>query len=370
MTVVRVDTDQTGSFDFEEHSRLAVEAYREVHPRYERFAGVVQHILEETLGSADARVHSIQARAKDIESFGKKASRPSEANPNRPEYAEPLTEITDLAGIRVITFSPRTLSGIDQLIGSEFLVREKSDKGEELAEEHKFGYKSIHYTVNLKPERVRLPEYGHFADMIAEIQVRTILQHAWAELEHDIQYKSAVVIPTSIRRRFMALAGLFEIADREFDAVQAQDEQLREEARESVKTGRLESVEITPDALKSYLDKTLGADARIASFSYNATARELREMGFEDFQQIDECISGFDADGISRRMWGHVPGQIRKFEIAMLAGMGPKLIERHPWGRYQWFSESRQEELERLIVVGIEVRTFDPAAHGSDQSHD
>jgi hypothetical protein len=56
--------------------------------------------------------------------------------------------------------------------------------------------------------------------LVAEIQVRTILQHAWAEIEHDTRYKAVDVAPTAIARRFVALAGLLEIADREFQALQ------------------------------------------------------------------------------------------------------------------------------------------------------
>jgi len=54
--------------------------------------------------------------------------------------------------------------------------------------------------------------------------VRTVLQHAWAEMEHDIQYKSPNAIPTLIKRRFIALAGLLEIADREFQTLQDENE--------------------------------------------------------------------------------------------------------------------------------------------------
>src|SRR5438309_774277 len=81
------------------------------------------------------------------------------------------------------------------------------------------------------------------ADSVAEIQVRTILQHSWAEIEHDIQYKSVSVIPAEIRRRFMSLAGMLEIADREFQAIQDADKRLTEEARASVEGGQLGKVE-------------------------------------------------------------------------------------------------------------------------------
>jgi len=109
-------------------------------------------------------------------------------------------QITDLAGVRVITYFPSTLKEIDEMLSQEFKIVERSDMGAELIEEDRFGYQSIHYLVKLTPQRARLPEYDPFALSIAEIQVRTILQHAWAEIEHDIQYKSASVIPAEIRR--------------------------------------------------------------------------------------------------------------------------------------------------------------------------
>src|SRR5438034_11106631 len=162
------------------------------------------------------------------------------------------------------------------MLSEEFKIVERSDMVAELIEEDRFGYQSIHYLVKLTPQRARLPEYDPFALSIAEIQVRTILQHAWAEIEHDIQYKSVETIPSSLKRRFMLLAGMLEIVDREFEAVQKEDEQLRREARVSVQQGRLDKVEITPDALRAYLDKKLGPDGRIADWAYQSQATQPR----------------------------------------------------------------------------------------------
>src|SRR5262249_23133168 len=153
-------------------------------------------------------------------------------------------QITDLAGVRIITFFPRTIGQVDETLRHEFTILERIDKTDLLIREEKLGYQSLHYVVALQPNRLSLPEYSRYAGLRAEIQVRTILQHAWAEIEHDIQYKSVEVIPTPIRRRFMTLAGLLEIADREFQAIQNEDEQIRQEARRSVQAGRLEEVEI------------------------------------------------------------------------------------------------------------------------------
>lgn len=65
------------------------------------------------------------------------------------------------------------------------------DLGEERFSQGRLGYQSIHYLVKLPDQKTEWAEYKRFEGLIAEIQVRTILQHAWAEMEHDIQYKSA-----------------------------------------------------------------------------------------------------------------------------------------------------------------------------------
>src|SRR5205085_6657438 len=55
-----------------------------------------------------------------------------------------------------------------------------------------------------------------------EIQTRSILQHAWAEIEHDIGYKRASGLPSAFQRRFSRLAGLLEMADQEFVSINSE----------------------------------------------------------------------------------------------------------------------------------------------------
>ena len=347
-------------FDFENHRLLATDQYRKVRSLYQSFADVVQSILKASFAASNVAYHEIEARAKDLESFGKKATKSLETNPNKPKYLNPLEEIKDLAGVRVITFFPKSLSLVDHCINEDFLVIEKTDKSEELEEEGKFGYKSIHYLVKMKSERLALPEYRNFADMVAEIQYRTILQHAWAEMEHDIQYKSVDVIPTSIKRRFIALAGMLEIADREFQAIQDEDERIRTQARINVKAGKLEEVEITPDALKSYLDEQFGSDGRMSAFSYEYLARQLRQMGFTNFKQIGECIEGYNADQVSRLVWGTRQGQITRFEDLLRAGMGSNFVKLHPYSKEDWGVKFNTGRLERLNRAGVLIKNYSP----------
>jgi len=353
-------SDQIKEFDFENHKLQAIQEYQKVRPLYEEYTNAVKNVLSEAFRVQNIKIHSIETRAKAIDSFGNKASKPSPNDPNKPYYQNALSDITDLAGARVIVFLPRTLDMVDSVIQAEFNVIEKTDKSVILIKEEKFGYASIHYLARFKENRTNLLEYSRYKDLIVEIQVRTILQHAWAEIEHDIQYKEVETIPSTIRRKFMSLAGILEIADREFQAIQDDDERLRTEARKSVQEGKLEQVEITPDALKTYLNKKLGTDRRMKDDSYVWTVKLLRNFGFSNFKQIDECIHGFDDDQLSRLIYGTRAGQLTRFEYLLLAGMGENFLKFHLWKTWDWFIDSSKRTLVKFNKAGIPVRSYIP----------
>jgi ppGpp synthetase/RelA/SpoT-type nucleotidyltranferase len=357
------DDSGGGDFDFQAHASGAVERYRHARRDYDHLAEIAKRVLIETLDAAGIRIHSIEARAKTLESFAKKAALPSEANARRPKYPDPVTEITDLAGVRIITFLPRTVEEVCRHIEQEFTVLERTDKSAELLDEGRIGYQSIHFLAQMHPNRIRLAEYRRHRGLTFEIQVRTLLQHAWAEMEHDIQYKSSTVIPASIRRKFIALAGLLEIADREFQSLQDEDEALRQQARQSVRIGNLSKVEITPDALKSYLDKKFGSDGRMSQWSYEFTANTLRRLGFETLSQVDECIAGYDDDKVSRAAWGSRVGQLSRFEDTVLASMGEQFVDLHPGAReYPDWRERLRARLEKIRQAGIRTGSYFPGA--------
>jgi putative GTP pyrophosphokinase len=351
--------EQPLTFDFARHEQAAVTEYLHVVGFYSDLAVSAKRIAEEALKRRGIQVHSIEARAKDPASFGRKASKPSKHDPGQPMYPVPLAQITDQAAIRIITFFPRTIGKIDEMLRDEFWVIEHFDKGESLIEEERFGYQSVHYLVAINPARTSLPEYERFRTAKVEVQVRTILQHAWAEIEHDIQYKSSITIPKDIKRRFMSLAGLLEIADREFQAIQDADRVLSEQAETRITAGDLSEVEITAGALKAYLDKTLGPDGRMSDFSYDWTARLLLKLGFTSLEQVDLCIGRYN-DDLSRLVDGTRQGQLTRFEYMLLAGLGDKFIERHPWKAEAWFQEGRKDVLAQLSSIGVEIACFDP----------
>lgn len=204
-------------FDFGAHRRQAVDAYREVRELFGECAQAVRSVLRAVLDEEQIKVQFIEARGKSVNSFGEKVEKPAKDDANRPRYPEPINDITDLAGVRVIVYLLDQLEQVDTLIYREFEVLEKAVPPGVLGGG---GYQSTHYLVKFKPPRSGLPEYERFRNLIVEIQARTVLRHGWAEIEHGIVYKQEGPVEEEIRTRLLKIAGALRMADREFQRVE------------------------------------------------------------------------------------------------------------------------------------------------------
>lgn len=166
----------------------------------------------------------------------------------------------------------------------------------------------------------------------------------------------------------MALAGMLELADREFQAIQDEDAALNRAARTLVDENRLSEVEVTPTALKLYLDRRMSADGRMSEFSYDWTVRLLKKLGFRTLAQVDECLATYDDDQVSRLLTGSRQGQLTRFEYVLLASMGEKFIERHTFSGQEWFGSSERSKLKELAQAGINSINYDPLPPQPDPS--
>jgi ppGpp synthetase/RelA/SpoT-type nucleotidyltranferase len=342
-------------------ARVAYEAERGL---YEAFAKSAEDVLRGCLAASNIVVHEITSRAKGSESFERKAAQPSPSNPEEPKYLNPLMQITDKAAVRIITYFLSTVKEVCSIVETQFEIVEKDERIN--SDPDRLGYQSVHYLIKYSPARYNLPEYRRYAGLVAEIQVRTILQHAWAEIEHDVQYKAVATLPDRIRRRFAALAGLIEIADREFQAIEDADRALREEARRKVDLGQLEQVEITPDSLRAYLNKKYGADGRMSDFSYQWTTRTLRRLGFTNLAEVNDCIKDMNDSYISRVLYGGRQGQLTRFEDVLLASMGENFILAHPFVEDSvslWFVPIAMGRLAKLRDSGMQIGNCRPPGY-------
>lgn len=199
----------------------AVRWYENNRKKYLKLTAELEVILRESLNENDIIFHSIESRVKTIKSFKDKAA--------RSKYNNPVEDITDLSGIRIITLFEKEIHQISDIIKEIFEIDyQKSEDKADLLDADKMGYKSIHYIASLNTKKIAGTELEVFKDIKFEIQIRSILQHAWAEIEHDRNYKFKGELPKHLQRRFYALAGMLEIADREFNTLSEEVEKFRQ----------------------------------------------------------------------------------------------------------------------------------------------
>lgn len=203
-------------------------------------------LLSTLISNQKINVHSITSWTKTLSSLCGKVDRPGK------NYAK-LEDITDLVGIRVTTYFSDEVDQIAELIFNEFDIdHENSIDKRKSQEPDRFGYMSLHLVASYSDDRTRLQEYSSFKGIKFEIQIRSILQHAWAEIEHDIGYKSTRQVPDQLKRRFSRLSGLLELADEEFLAIKNSLLDYKEGLPEKVNSSP-EQVSLDLSSLESFV---------------------------------------------------------------------------------------------------------------------
>lgn len=183
--------------------------FLEAKPLYERLVEEVKHVLQTKIAATNVRPASLTGRVKTIESLTSKI--------DRKEYTDPFQEVTDLAGVKVVCSYESDLETISEVLKSNFNIHEDIDKLRDLGAD-KMGYHGNHFIVTLG-NHYSGPRYDGITGLKCEIQVRTILQDAWAIISHQLVYKNEDAIPVRIRRDLNNVASLLEIAQGVFDTV-------------------------------------------------------------------------------------------------------------------------------------------------------
>ncbi|EPA95290.1 GTP pyrophosphokinase family protein [Pseudomonas sp. G5(2012)] len=230
---------------------------------YVSFSEKIKELLEGFLESECVVVHSVSSRAKTLDSLEIKAQKKLDKGS---EYVD-LKSVTDLAGVRVITHFASDVDRVARIVEREFNVDFQNSIDKRQAQEpDRFGYTSLHYVVSLSSERLKLSEYSKFHGVKVEIQVRSILQHAWAEIEHDIGYKASDEVPNDIKRKFSRLSGLLELADEEFMDIRDKVDAYAESVKNAVGQ-ELEKISIDKTSLDSFAisnELVLDLDEKVA----------------------------------------------------------------------------------------------------------
>ena len=262
------------------HCQAILEEYRQAKESCDEAAVKVRTMLEKVFKRSGLIVAAIESRVKTEESLAGKLELKGS------KYAS-LADITDIVGVRVITFYTDDVDKVASAVEKLFKVDwENSVDKRKLHEIDSFGYMSLHYICSMDGFPYRF-----------EIQMRTVLQHAWANMNHDTGYKSGVEIPIEYRRSLSRLSGLLELADEQFSIIRADLADYRRRVQALVASGNLSEVPLDGDSFRSYLNMRPfdALNRRIASMN-QAEIQETPLMQYMEVFRALQCKTLGDVD--------------------------------------------------------------------------
>lgn len=259
---------------------------------YESYRPVLLEIMENIENKLKATLKlasnpTYKSRVKSFNSYYKKVLRLKSDEAEKSNFVE----LTDMMGIRVICAFLEDLPEVENQIKENFDVREVEYKGAD-QNFREFGYESIHILVGIPdgcyPEKNSLPLPE---SLVCEIQVRTILQDAWAEVEHELIYKSEFTpFDMPLRRKLASINASLTLADIIFQEIRDYQKKLQKEVE-----ARRESFYEKADELT--LDE-------------NSRKKEIFES--ENISRVSPYVHGTIDDLILEAIHAHNHGEVDK----------------------------------------------------------
>lgn len=228
-------------YNLDPHCEMLMQQYRNLRPTLESLAQKAYDLLRQELNEQGIYVTAIEYRVKKEKSLAGKLE-------IKGAKYKTIEDITDLVGLRVITFFSDEVDKVAAIVKRIFDIdwQDSVDK-RKLHELDSFGYNSLHYICRLKESQAS-PQIRF------ELQMRTALQHVWSTITHDTGYKGDVKIPREYLRQFSRLAGMMELIDDEFSRLRLVLNDYRRQIQSLVKSGHLDEVPLSAGSFRSFLD--------------------------------------------------------------------------------------------------------------------
>ena len=183
--------------------------------------------------------------------------------------------------------------------------------GELTASQGRFGYASRHLQVEIDGR-------------VVQVQLRTVLQHAWAEFEHDIRYKGSVPAEhaSEFDRRFTLAAGLLELADQEFSAIR---DRLRGAAPDRDR-GRRPADRAAASWPRSWPGSTPTRAGRAPTTTPGSPGC-CSSSASPRWRSSPSVLRATDEAAIGARMdYRYPPGAVRRLDDALLSAFGERYV--------------------------------------------
>ncbi len=202
------------------------------------------------------------------------------------DYIDLKNELTDFAGVRIITHNTEQVDIVANCIEKEYRIdwKNSSDKKKELNIDQ-VGYISNHYIISLDSDQLSHNNNERFKGLKAELQIRTWLQHAWAELSHDKVYKNKGNLTPDILRRVNVFAGFLEVADEQIMLLNKNiDSIISSTTPDSVS-------ELNEFSLMSFMNKKFDFIQSMDFINVTTVLRELKTLNINRVSDLNQLIS-------------------------------------------------------------------------------
>ncbi|WP_447095738.1 GTP pyrophosphokinase [Pseudomonas sp. CF10PS3] len=306
-----------------------IRQFLNVRHEYEQLCAEVEYILKKKITHNKVETSFIGSRAKTLNSFVEKLQRKS--------YGNPLNELTDLAGARVVCLYSSDLAVVAEIIRNEFTIIEEINKLAEF-DPNQFGYSAMHFIVKLGKTSSGA-RYDDLRNYACEIQVRTVVQDAWAIIQHHMAYKKESQIPSQLHRKLNSLAGLFETVDDQFNSIRSQRDSYLLSIRESANTQKdfLEN-ELNYDSLLEYL-KWAFPDRNPGEAGAAIVLDALKTLNYKSLRNVNDALEATkeEREQVMSEMMIHIPEKRMpmdaNFEIAIAVSiLDEQGMDAIPWG--------------------------------------
>ncbi|RCW87419.1 GTP pyrophosphokinase [Phyllobacterium bourgognense] len=214
-------------------------------PKFQNLTGAVVSIVKNLLSDANIDFLAVNGRTKSETDCSEKVT--------RKQYKDPIKQLTDISGVRIIVYFENDIDKVSKIIENSFKVfKEHSLDKDNLLSANEFGYRSVHYVCDIGEARSALPEFSGLKDLKFEFQIRTVLQHAWAELAHDRNYKFSGELPRAMERKLYLFAGMLELADKGFSELSHDIDEYQRSVSMAAEEGSLD-IEINSLSLELFV---------------------------------------------------------------------------------------------------------------------
>lgn len=230
------------------HCEMILDEYHDRLPVLERLKNNVLEILSNRLKINNIMITALEARIKTEHSLIGKLEL-------KGYKYRTLDDITDILGVRIITFFSDEVDVISALVERLFEIDwDNSVDKRKMLSIDRFGYMSLHYICRLPASLCSDPDCPELNQIRFELQMRSALQHVWANMQHDMGYKTEVEIPAEYQRSMNRLAGILELADEQFSRIRKDINDYRRKVKSLVSSGNFDEVPLNGDSFRDYCD--------------------------------------------------------------------------------------------------------------------